>query len=213
MFDLDPSEGSGFDEVIEVARLVKQTLDLLELASYPKTSGSRGIHVLVPIARRHSFEEVREFAGSWPERSLELIRASRRPNGRGEAPRRSGRREPERAWQTNAERLLGPAAGRRAGLDAAALGGGRPGTRPGRVHDGGGPRSRRAVRRPRGRRARRQAVAEGLRLKIAQLDRYLSSPRLCGCPSIESSTMSRRKKRATVQSATTRSFRVKSGSW
>jgi bifunctional non-homologous end joining protein LigD len=63
MFDLDPSEGSGFAEVIEVALLVKQTLDLLELASYPKTSGSRGIHVLVPIARRHSFEEVREFAG------------------------------------------------------------------------------------------------------------------------------------------------------
>ena len=63
MFDLDPSEGAGFEEVIEVARLVKQTLDLLELESFPKTSGSRGIHVLVPIARRHSFEEVREFAG------------------------------------------------------------------------------------------------------------------------------------------------------
>ena len=63
MFDLDPSEDSGFEEVIEVARLVKQTLDLLELESFPKTSGSRGIHVLVPIARRHSFADVREFAG------------------------------------------------------------------------------------------------------------------------------------------------------
>jgi bifunctional non-homologous end joining protein LigD len=62
MFDLDPSEGSGFEEVIEVALLVKQALDLLELESYPKTSGSRGIHVLVPIARRHSFEEARDFA-------------------------------------------------------------------------------------------------------------------------------------------------------
>jgi bifunctional non-homologous end joining protein LigD len=63
MFDLDPSEGTGFEEVIEVARLVKQTLDLLDLESFPKTSGSRGIHVLVPIARRHSFATVREFAG------------------------------------------------------------------------------------------------------------------------------------------------------
>ena len=63
MFDLDPSEGSGFGEVIEVALLVKQTLDLLELESFPKTSGSRGIHVIVPIARRHSFADVREFAG------------------------------------------------------------------------------------------------------------------------------------------------------
>jgi bifunctional non-homologous end joining protein LigD len=63
MFDLDPSEGVGFEEVVEVALLVKQTLDLLELESFPKTSGSRGIHVLVPVARRHSFEEAREFAG------------------------------------------------------------------------------------------------------------------------------------------------------
>ena len=63
MFDLDPSEGAGFEEVIEVARLVRETLDLLELESFPKTSGSRGIHVLVPIQRRHTFADVREFAG------------------------------------------------------------------------------------------------------------------------------------------------------
>jgi len=63
MFDLDPSEGVGFAEVIEVALLVKQAIDLTGLESFPKTSGSRGIHVLVPIARRHGFDEVREFAG------------------------------------------------------------------------------------------------------------------------------------------------------
>jgi bifunctional non-homologous end joining protein LigD len=62
MFDLDPSDGATFDDVVEVARLVKQTLDLLELESCPKTSGSRGIHVLVPVARRHSFSQAREFA-------------------------------------------------------------------------------------------------------------------------------------------------------
>jgi len=63
MFDLDPSEGSGFEEVIRVASLVRQALEVLELESVPKTSGSRGIHVLVPISRRHDFAEVREFAG------------------------------------------------------------------------------------------------------------------------------------------------------
>ena len=63
MFDLDPSEGSGFDEVIRVAALVRQALEVLELDSVPKTSGSRGIHVLVPISRRHDYAEVREFAG------------------------------------------------------------------------------------------------------------------------------------------------------
>jgi bifunctional non-homologous end joining protein LigD len=63
MFDLDPSEGATFEEVVRVALLVRETLDVLGLESFPKTSGSRGIHVLVPIARRHGFEEVREFAG------------------------------------------------------------------------------------------------------------------------------------------------------
>jgi len=62
LFDLDPAEGTGFAEVAAVARLVKQALDLLKLESFPKTSGSRGIHVLVPIARRHTYEETREFA-------------------------------------------------------------------------------------------------------------------------------------------------------
>jgi bifunctional non-homologous end joining protein LigD len=62
MFDLDPSEGATFEDVVQVARLVKDTLDLLELESFPKTSGSRGIHVLVPIARRHTFGDTRDFA-------------------------------------------------------------------------------------------------------------------------------------------------------
>jgi bifunctional non-homologous end joining protein LigD len=62
MFDLDPSEGATFDEVVRVARLVRETLGLLELEGYAKTSGSRGIHVLVPIARRHTFADAREFA-------------------------------------------------------------------------------------------------------------------------------------------------------
>jgi bifunctional non-homologous end joining protein LigD len=62
MFDLDPSEGATFEDVVEVARLVKETLDLVELESCPKTSGSRGVHVLVPVARRHTFSQAREFA-------------------------------------------------------------------------------------------------------------------------------------------------------
>jgi bifunctional non-homologous end joining protein LigD len=63
MFDLDPSPDVGFAETVEVALLVKQALDLVELESFPKTSGSRGIHVLVPIARRHTHADTRAFAG------------------------------------------------------------------------------------------------------------------------------------------------------
>jgi bifunctional non-homologous end joining protein LigD len=62
MFDLDPAEGATFEDVVTVARLVKDTLDLLELEGYPKTSGSRGIHILVPVARRHTFSDARDFA-------------------------------------------------------------------------------------------------------------------------------------------------------
>lgn len=62
IFDLDPSDGVGFGEVVEAALLVKEALDLLGLQSFPKTSGSRGIHVLVPVARRHTYEDTRSFA-------------------------------------------------------------------------------------------------------------------------------------------------------
>jgi bifunctional non-homologous end joining protein LigD len=62
IFDLDPAAGVGFPEVVQVALLVRQALDLLGLESFPKTSGSRGMHVLVPIARRHTYEEARELA-------------------------------------------------------------------------------------------------------------------------------------------------------
>jgi bifunctional non-homologous end joining protein LigD len=62
LFDLDPSPDVGFAETIQVALLIKQTLDLLELASFPKTSGSEGIHILVPVARRHTYADTREFS-------------------------------------------------------------------------------------------------------------------------------------------------------
>ncbi len=62
LFDLDPSPDVGFPETIEVALLVKQALDALELESFVKTSGSEGIHILVPIARRHTYADTREFS-------------------------------------------------------------------------------------------------------------------------------------------------------
>jgi bifunctional non-homologous end joining protein LigD len=62
LFDLDPSDDVGFAETIEVALLVKQALDTLGLESCAKTSGSDGIHVLVPIARRHTYDQTREFS-------------------------------------------------------------------------------------------------------------------------------------------------------
>jgi bifunctional non-homologous end joining protein LigD len=62
LFDLDPSDDVGFPETIQAALLVKQALDALELESFVKTSGADGIHVLVPIARRYTYADTREFS-------------------------------------------------------------------------------------------------------------------------------------------------------
>ncbi len=62
LFDLDPAPDVGFPETIEVALILKAMLDELGLASFPKTSGSKGIHVLVPVERRHTYADTREFS-------------------------------------------------------------------------------------------------------------------------------------------------------
>ncbi|HEV3407858.1 MAG TPA: non-homologous end-joining DNA ligase [Gaiellaceae bacterium] len=61
VFDLDPPD-DGFALAVRVAHLVREALEELRLRSYVKTSGADGIHVLVPITRRSTFEETYEFA-------------------------------------------------------------------------------------------------------------------------------------------------------
>jgi bifunctional non-homologous end joining protein LigD len=61
LFDLDPSPDVGFPEVVRVALLVKDVLDALGLVGLPKTSGADGFHILVPIQRRHTYAQTREF--------------------------------------------------------------------------------------------------------------------------------------------------------
>jgi bifunctional non-homologous end joining protein LigD len=62
LFDLDPSPDVGFRETVQVALLVKDTLDALGLVSFPKTSSAEGMHVLVPIERRYTYDDTREFS-------------------------------------------------------------------------------------------------------------------------------------------------------
>lgn len=68
VFDLDPS-GVEFEEICEVAVSTREILNSLGLESYAKTSGSRGIHVYVPLKPVHTYEEVASFA----ERVAELV--------------------------------------------------------------------------------------------------------------------------------------------
>ena len=63
VFDLDPpDEPDGFELAIEVAHLIRELLDELELPGYVKTSGADGLHVLAPITRRSTFEQSYAFA-------------------------------------------------------------------------------------------------------------------------------------------------------
>ena len=63
LFDLDPPEEPGaFGLCVRVAHYVHGALEELGLESFVKTSGADGIHVLVPIARRSSYDETYEFA-------------------------------------------------------------------------------------------------------------------------------------------------------
>jgi bifunctional non-homologous end joining protein LigD len=62
VFDLDPAEGVEFTTICDVAVTTREVLARLGLDSYPKTSGSRGIHVYVPVEPRYDYEAIAELA-------------------------------------------------------------------------------------------------------------------------------------------------------
>ena len=62
LFDLDPTPEVPWQQTVEVALILKELLDALELRSFPKTSGGKGFHVLVPLDRRSTYDDSREFA-------------------------------------------------------------------------------------------------------------------------------------------------------
>jgi bifunctional non-homologous end joining protein LigD len=88
-FDLDPVEGASFDHVLETALLVRDALGLLKFPSYPKTTGSRGIHVYVPIVRGPLQKQVwafaKEFSRELAARNPKIVtaeyRIAKRPRG------------------------------------------------------------------------------------------------------------------------------------
>ena len=133
--DLDPVPGVEWPQIREVALACREALEAVGLVGWPKTSGSRGIHINVRIARDWTYPEVRRAA-------LALARDVERrvPRCRhvqvveGGAPRRVPRLQPERQGPHGRLGVLRPAAARRPRLDAADLG--RGADRRGRgVHD------------------------------------------------------------------------------
>jgi bifunctional non-homologous end joining protein LigD len=89
-FDLDPVPGSDFERMCEVALLVRELLDSLKMPAYVKTSGSRGLHIYVPIRRGLGQKAVWgvakalafELASRFPKTITAEYRVVKRPQGR-----------------------------------------------------------------------------------------------------------------------------------
>jgi len=76
LFDIDPEPPASFEDGISVALLLKEKLDQLGLKTYVKTSGKKGLHVVIPIQREFPFRVTREFAhriGQHLARETELV--------------------------------------------------------------------------------------------------------------------------------------------
>jgi len=89
-FDLDPVKGADFDRVRQVGLLVHEALINLKMTSFVKTTGSKGLHVYVPIQRGPTQKQVWGFAKKFAEGMEELhpqlvtaeYRIAKRPEGR-----------------------------------------------------------------------------------------------------------------------------------
>jgi bifunctional non-homologous end joining protein LigD len=86
IFDLDPSD-DDFAKVQQAAAWLREVLDELELPSFVKTTGSRGLHVLVPLDRSADFDTMREVARGLAEhlaaRHPDALTVAQRKNARG----------------------------------------------------------------------------------------------------------------------------------
>ncbi len=82
LFDLDPTPEVPYAQTVEVALHVKTVLDGLGLVSFPKTSGGKGFHLLVPLDRRSSYDDSRSFAELVAGTIARAYPSSPRPSGR-----------------------------------------------------------------------------------------------------------------------------------
>ncbi len=89
VFDLDPGEGVEFTTICDVALTTREVLARLGLESYPKTSGSRGIHVYVPVEPRYEYGPIAGLAEQVPtvvareQPEVATVERSKRKRGAG----------------------------------------------------------------------------------------------------------------------------------
>lgn len=76
VFDIDPGPQVTWDRVVEAARLVRDVLASIDLVSFPKTTGGRGVHVVVPLLPRADWSRCLAFARALAERLASYDSAS-----------------------------------------------------------------------------------------------------------------------------------------
>jgi bifunctional non-homologous end joining protein LigD len=74
VLDLDP-KGAPFTDVVKVALALRGVLERLELTGYVKTSGATGLHILLPLGARYTYEETRTFARLLATLTVEAVPA------------------------------------------------------------------------------------------------------------------------------------------
>ncbi|QRR02044.1 non-homologous end-joining DNA ligase [Dyadobacter sandarakinus] len=62
VMDIDPSDKNTFDDVVDVALVIKEIMDQTGIEGFCKTSGSSGLHVYIPFHKKYTFDESRDFA-------------------------------------------------------------------------------------------------------------------------------------------------------
>ncbi|MGZ8545444.1 MAG: non-homologous end-joining DNA ligase, partial [Flavisolibacter sp.] len=62
LIDLDPDDSNTFDQVMQVAKKVKEILDAIGADAYCKTSGSTGIHIFIPLGAKYSYDQSKQLA-------------------------------------------------------------------------------------------------------------------------------------------------------
>ena len=73
IFDLDPGKGVGWDEIRDGARLVRSMLQELKLAAFLKSSGGKGLHVVVPLKPEHDWVTVKGFSQAIVQHLAQVI--------------------------------------------------------------------------------------------------------------------------------------------
>ena len=73
IFDLDPDPSVHWKSVVEAAQLVRTLLNELDLECFLKTTGGKGLHIVLPLLRAHTWDEVKSFSRALADHLVRLI--------------------------------------------------------------------------------------------------------------------------------------------